>query len=638
MKLRIFIFQLLLCSICANSQIITTIAGDTVAGYSGDGGLAIYAKFNQPQGIVSDSVGNIYIADAGNNVVRKIDTAGIITTFAGNGFGAGTGLVSNLATGGAYSGDGGLATQAQLNCPFDVAIDKNGNVYIADAGNHVIRKVNTLGIITTVAGNGLMGYSGNWGIATSAKLRYPQGVAVDNSGNIYISDSGNDVVRKVLATSGIIKRIAGGGTQFPGNGGLATSCVMSNPCGIKTDSRGNVFFIDEHNDRIRKINSSGIISTYAGNSGFNIPNGYAGDGGPAISATLNTPQALALDNCGNLFLADTWNFIVRRIDNDGIINTFAGTPNSHGYSGDGGIARNAKMYTVTGVAIDSKCNLFISDGLNNVIRKVSFGQTSFTDSVNIKNIECGNSWGSLSIVPPASGYSPYLYNIGSGNQSSNVFSNLNAGIYTYTITNNLGCAYCPESTFSISKIDTNNLNIFVSPDTACLNERILVSTPNKATSYQWLINKDTINSMGFYYSFNTEGSYRVKLIMEIEPGSCIDTISKAIIVNYCPPDTIEVNIPNIFTPNNDGLNELWTLTISKQNYDIKDFSCKIYDRWGVKIYETKDWNFAWNGRALSGANVVDGTYFYTMTIRGTNSKARKSDINNSYKGFFELIR
>jgi sugar lactone lactonase YvrE len=229
---------------------IVTIAGNGTQGYSGDGGNATSAEFYGPCGVAFDSGGNLFIADTYNNRIREISTSGIITTIAGNG------------TGG-YSGDGGAATSAELHAPEGVAIDSYGNIFIADRGNSRIRKViASTGIITTVAGNGTSGYSGDGGAATSAQLNYAMGVAVDSSGNIFIAEVYNNRIRKVAASTGIITTVAGDGNNgYSGDGGIATSARLAWPEGVAVDSSGNIYIADRNNCLIRKVSTSGIITT-----------------------------------------------------------------------------------------------------------------------------------------------------------------------------------------------------------------------------------------------------------------------------------------------------------------------------------------------------------------------------------------
>ena len=343
------------------NNIINTVAGNGTQGYSGNAGPATNAMMNGPYGVAMDATGNLYIADFDNNVVRKVTTNGIITTVAGDG------------TQG-FSGNGGAATNASLNNPYGVAVDAIGNLYIADPGNDVIRMVATNGIISTVAGNGITGYTGDGGQATNARLNFPFGVAVDAIGNLFIADSDNDVVRKVT-TAGIISTVAGVGSYgYSGNGGPATSAKLSEPLGVAVDALGNLFIADYNNDVIRKVNTNGIISTVAGNGTA----GYTGDGGPATNVELDFHFGVAVDPTGNLFISDSGNDVVRKVATNGIITTLAGDGIA-GYSGDGGASTNAKLNYPLGVAVDANGNLVISDSHNEVIREVdSAGQPTLT--------------------------------------------------------------------------------------------------------------------------------------------------------------------------------------------------------------------------------------------------------------------
>ena len=361
--LYFFLFSFFFFSSNANAQIITTITGNGSSVCSGDGGQALLATL-RPHDVQVDRVGNIYIADESNARIRKIDTSGIIITIAGNG-----------TTG--FSGDGGLATNAKLNNPNAMVIDRFGNIYIADGPNNRIRKVDTLGIIKTIAGTGANGYYGDGGLAVDADIADAYSVAVDTFGNIYIADSYNDVIRKIN-TSGIITTIAGNATAgFSGDGGPATAGQLSFPTGVILDDTGNIYIADASNNRIRKVSVSGIISTVAGSGTVGtIPSGitgsYSGDGGPATGATLNTPFKIALDHYGNMFIADAWNYRVRKVNSAGIISTVAGDGIA-GFSGDGDTATLAEITTPVGVGLDNNEDLFIADLANNRIRKVRNG-------------------------------------------------------------------------------------------------------------------------------------------------------------------------------------------------------------------------------------------------------------------------
>src|ERR1035437_7954072 len=343
---------------------VTLVAGTSRAGFSGDGGLAVNAQLNAPQGIAFDAAGNIYIADSRNNRVRQVSPSGIITTFAG------TGVISPGGGPSAY-GDGGPAASAQLHLPMGVAVDTSGNVYIADTGDNTIREVTTDGNIATIAGDSFPSYQGDAGLAIAAELHGPEDVAVDSSGNIYIADTGNAYVRKVTS-DGNINFIAGDGSiGYTGDGGYATSADLIAPFALAVDSSGNVYFAENGDSRIRKIDAKSLdISTVVGNG---TP-GFSGDGSTATSAEMNSPTGLAVDSSGNLYIADSLNRRIRKVASGGSISTFAGN-GTFSYSGDGAPAGKAQLNTPQGVAADSSGNLYVADTLNNVVRKVSLNGT-----------------------------------------------------------------------------------------------------------------------------------------------------------------------------------------------------------------------------------------------------------------------
>jgi sugar lactone lactonase YvrE len=377
--------------VSSSTGVISTVAGTGICVYSGDGGTAASASVSQPHGVAADSSGDIFIADTGNCVIRKISAStGIIFTVAGTG------------TCG-YSGDGGLATSATVNAPYGVAVDHSGNIFIADTSNCVIRKVSSFNAqISAVAGNHAVGcgYSGDGGLATSAQLNQPYGVAVDSAGDLFIADYANSVIREVSASNGSISTFAGvvvpdpnhmghmiGLPAFSGDGYLGTDAELGflndTPygAGMATDRSGNIFIADTANHSIRKVSTStGIITTLAGNGLI----GFSGDGGPATNAQLFYPRDVAVDGSGNVFIMDTANCVVRKIAaSTGVISTVAGTPPDSsgmyfcGFSGDGGPATSAQLNPIDllipagGVAVDGAGNIFIADTGNGVIREVS---------------------------------------------------------------------------------------------------------------------------------------------------------------------------------------------------------------------------------------------------------------------------
>ena len=342
---------------------ILTHAGSGIYGYSGDGGPAASAEMRSSQGMAIDpSTGDLYISDITSNVIRMIaKSTGIITTVAGN-----------RVRG--YSGDGMLATSSRLSLPRGVAIDPfTGDLYIADTGNSIIRLVTkSTGVISTIAGTGTYGYSGDGGLATEATLSYPEGIDADpRTGNLYIADSSDNAIRMIAKSTGIITTIAGTGTDgYSGNGGLAIEAMLNDPSAVIFDAlSGNIYIADTGNNAIRMIaKSTGIIITIAG-TGIR---GYSGDGGLATSAMLHNPSSVAIDALtGNIYTCDRDNNIVRMITKStGIITTVAGT-GRWGYSGDGGPATLAMLFEPYSVVIDASSGMmYIADSSNYVVRSV----------------------------------------------------------------------------------------------------------------------------------------------------------------------------------------------------------------------------------------------------------------------------
>jgi trimeric autotransporter adhesin len=335
---------------------IETVAGSGIIGLTGDGGPAREAALYNPSGVAVHASGNIYVADTYNHCIRMVMTnTSIITTVAGNG-------VSG------YSGDGGPATSAALSYPYGTAVDGSGNLYVADTGNNCIRRVMTsTGIITTVAGNGVSGSSGDGGPATSAGLMNPSDVAVDGSGNIYIADTGNNRIRMVTKSTGIISSVAGTGvTGYSGDGGPAISAALSFPSGVAVDGLGSIYIADADNHCIRMVmTSTGIITTVAG-SGVA---GYSDDGGLATSAALSYPYGIAVDGSGNIYIADTGNNYIRMLmKSTGIITTVVGA-RILGYSGHGRLATSAALSYSYAIAVDGSGNLYVADTNSNRLLK-----------------------------------------------------------------------------------------------------------------------------------------------------------------------------------------------------------------------------------------------------------------------------
>ena len=293
-----------------NAQTAKIIAGTGAMGYNGAGLPALSTQFYNPTGITFNKNSMVYIADAGNSIIRKIDSAGNVVTVAGVQVG-----------GGNYNGDGMPATAADLNSPIAIAFDTAGNLYIADTYNSRVRKVNTAGIITTVAGTGLNTYNGDRIPATTANIYNPSGIAFDATGNMYITEQSNHRVRKI-DTKGYITTIVGNDSTsgYKGDNGIDTDAEMVCPYGITIDKKGNIYVTDATNSTLRKINTAGIITTVAGTG---IP-GYNGDGIAATNAQLCVPEGVAVDDSGNIYIADGANNRVREVNTKGIISTLVG--------------------------------------------------------------------------------------------------------------------------------------------------------------------------------------------------------------------------------------------------------------------------------------------------------------------------
>ena len=347
---RIVSFALLLFGLFVDpfgmyGQVISTFAGSYGVG------PATNAELWSPMSLTLDASGNLYIGEGGHNIVRKINkTTGIATVFAATGCNE------------SY-GDNGPAVAAALYLPSGLASDHSGNIFIADNESGRIRKVDEYGIITGIAGNGTQGFLGDGGVATAGELNMPAAVAADDAGNIYIADENNNRIRKVSST-GIITTIAGNGTPgYSGDGGIATNAQLHNPVGICLDGAGIIYVADMYNNAIRKITPSGIITTIAGNG----TNSYTGDGGAATAATLFFPTSVFVSSSNEIYISDNQNNVIRKVNIAGIITTIVGT-GTKGFSGVGGAATSATLRLPYGVTVDNLGNIFIADLGNNRVR------------------------------------------------------------------------------------------------------------------------------------------------------------------------------------------------------------------------------------------------------------------------------
>jgi uncharacterized protein (TIGR03437 family) len=344
-----------------------------------------------PYGVAIDTSGNLFIADEVNNMIRKVNPSGVISLFAG----CNPSALSACIQAGVVNGVPATSEVVFVGGP--VAVDAQGNLYVADIGHSLIRKVTPAGIVSTVAGNGTQGYSGDNGPATSAKLNGPGGLAVDAAGNLYIADKLNNRVRMVNA-GGTITTVAGDGTfSFKGDGGPATSAELSYPGFLSMDTAGNLYIADTLNFRVRKMTPAGIISSVAGN-GSPLSQG---DGGPALAAGV-APLGIAVDGTGNLFISQG-NSVIRKVDINGNISTIAGGLTTGGFSGDGGPSANASLLGPMGLAVDTSGNLYIADSGNNRVRRITAAPAAPT-------FTCTNTAPiAITSIASASAYGDYAY-------------------------------------------------------------------------------------------------------------------------------------------------------------------------------------------------------------------------------------
>jgi len=496
----------------ANAQIITTIAGNGTWSHTGDGGQATAAELNMPTNITLDSKGNIYFVDDLHTYVRKINTAGIISNFAGNGTQS-------------FSGDGGQATQAGFNSLGNIAFDKKGNMYIADIFNRRVRKIDASGIVTTFAGNGTMGYTGDGGQATAAELVSTEGLACDTIGNVYIGDA--LYIRKV-DTLGVITTIAGIGVQsYSGDGGPATAAALMYTTDLEFDASGNLFVLDGY--RVRKINTAGIITTIAGSNNA----GETGDGGPATAALLAAENDMAIDVAGNLYIGSN-SGRVRMINSSGIINTVAGNGNGAStYIGDGGPATSAGIGGAWGVACDTARNIYISDYRNARMRKVSYCPSPISVSISGTTTVCGGTPSTLT----ANGATSYTWSAAANNATTNTVS-INPSdetIYSVIGINNT-CAAADTVTISVNPLIT-----FSGVPIACHNGGAVVLTANGAASYTWSTNAGAVTTNSMSVSPTVATNYTVTG----ESGGCVST--KTINVS------ISVPIMSLYLVNGDSI-------------------------------------------------------------------------------------
>lgn len=478
------------------SQTITTICGTGIAGYSGDNGPAsnsqidaIYAQ------ITSDKYGNLYIADNNNHRIRRIDAiTGSITTVAGTG------------TAG-FSGDGGLATAAQLTNPDGITIDNAGNIYIADYNNHRIRKIDPTGTITTICGNGTQSSTGDGGLATAATINGPGHLCLDPSGNLYITEYNSNRIRKI-ATTGTITTFCGTGVYSnTGDGGLATAATIGGPWAIASDAVGNIYAAEYLGSYVRKIATNGTITAFAG---INASPGFSGDNGAALLAQLNGVAGLAVNDLGEVFIADSANHRIRKVASTGTITTYVGT-GTLGFSGDGGLANAARLRSPNGGLASHGCAIFINDAGNQRIRKVVAGTIpTLSVSSTATPVLCVGQTATLSV----NGASTYVWNSGA-----------------------------VTSTISISPTVTTNYTVYGTAANGCKNASVFSQSVSTCASLNELKNRNAgliiyPNPTTDQFSIETESATKIvirdvigKVVMEMDVHNVNTVLSLADLKN-----------------------------------------------------------------------------------------------------------
>jgi gliding motility-associated-like protein len=495
------IILILTTCLVSQAQIIDHFAGGTKLGWSGDGGPAASAEIFYPFNMESDAAGNMYFSELGNHIIRKVDLNGIISTVAGIPLDKG------------FSGDGGPAKVARLNHPTGIAVGKTGIIYIGDWLNHRIRKIDAAGIITTIAGTGIAGNTGDGGPAINAKLNLEgaMDLALDSKGNLYISQPESFVVRKIDA-AGIITTVIGNGTKgYGGDNGNALSAQLIQPSGLAIDKNDNIYVSDPGSNTVRKITPAGIITTFAGSPG----NGYSGDGGPATGAKfqIGSPIGLAIDGCGNLYIADYSNHVIRKVNTDGIISTIVGNHNGN-VTGNGGPATSASIWFPGNIAVDPSNNLYIPDSYNNTIRKVTNPGVSIL--VHPKDVTaCINSTAKFTVQSAVNDSYAWELNSGSGwlklaegaNYTGTRSATLSVTVkdnsfdkiqYRCNISNSCGNAISLPATLNVPADAAPALITIVADKPEICEGTKTIFNPTilnegTATTYEWFVNGSTTN-------------------------------------------------------------------------------------------------------------------------------------------------
>jgi trimeric autotransporter adhesin len=572
------------CMNTAHAQNIATFAGNGTSTSAGDGGAATAASFYYPSSVTRDATGNTYVIEG--SYIRKIDASGTISTIAGDGtFG--------------FSGDGGPATAAafRIGDDFsDIILDNAGNIYFTDVYNHRVRKINTAGIITTIAGTGTSGYNGDGIAATTADLNRPRGLALDAAGNMYIADNINSAIRKIDMATGIISTVAGQPTfdGYGGDGSAATSAsvYLKTPTSVAVDAAGNLFIAEYFNNTVRRVDAtSGIITTIAGSGTIA---GASGDGGLAVFSLLDHPTSVSVDPAGNVFIADFGNDAIRRINTSGTIATVIGTNGTSGYSGDGGAATAATLDGSSDIYLAANGDVYVSDAGNYRIRLATAASIALSGTAT-SCIAGTNTLAAAAAGGVWTSGNPAIATV----SAAGVVTAVSAG--TATISYGMGLGF-GSTVYTV--------NPAPAPVVSAAGPSLSVA--GSFASYQWLLAGSPVaGATSATYMATTDGSYAVTVT---DANGCSGTSATQIVSGVGLNDINSAGALAIYpNPAANG-----SFTVDVPTYNNESMTIVVMSITGEKVYEAT----ATSRQTKVKLNVPAGMYMVHLVAPATTHVAK----------------